>query len=474
MNEFDIKTLQEIFKDFNLNDCLSQASSDSEREVCEDIAKINKEWFESILATYTVKDNQKLFSIKTEETLDTGIFTCDQIYENVEGLIYGNSYTFYVCNKEDNSAVSDNSLEWSLYLSEDSKVKLLNNGKGSEIKISIEDPELLGKFLIVEVKSNGYTIPINMKGMFWIHYRFRHINFVRLAKDIVNRCLFPEGISQAGTSLCGPAAVAYLFAKYQWDQYGKFIIDIHHKGITTIKSTGYTIDLNSLGYDYLIEDFIPQLSFTKDYVINEESRIPVVDYLFLVVLKAYTNKMINVKPVHNPILNELAGITITSTEVEFMKNILGCKTITDDSFVEDDIYGFCNKIHSKIAKTTDKMASVAVFLVNHRAFTDETTFVERDSGYIVMGPTHWIVPEKIEVNLSNMETGEILVKAFTWGRLANIYLSTWLFSNGLHDYILADVKITKKTPTDFPVDNFSYSKTVCDELGLASVVTKGS
>ncbi|MBO4396952.1 MAG: hypothetical protein J5805_00295 [Bacteroidaceae bacterium] len=473
MNEFELNRLKEIFSDFNLNDCLEQASSDSERGVCEDISKIKEDWLESILATYTAKNNHCLFSIRTKEALDSGIYTKDDTYNNLEGLIYGKSYTFYILNKEENTSVSDKSIEWSLYLSEDSNVKLIKKGTGNEIQFSVDDPEFLGKFLIVELNYNykGFSFPLNMKALFWIHYRFRHINFVCLAKDIVKRCLFPEGVSQRRTSLCGPAAVAYLFAKYQWDQYGRFIIDIHHKGVATIKSTGYIVDLNKKrSLDYLVEDYKPTTTFSQEYILNNSSEIPVVDFLFLVVLKAYTNAVVDVKPEDSWLNNNVAGVTITSTEVEYMKNILGCKTITDDDYHEDCSYDFCDQIQKWINRTTEKVASVAVFLVNHNAFTDTVSFSKRDSGYLTNWPTHWIVPESIEVDLSNKENGEINMYAFTWGRIANIHLSSWLFAGGLHNYICAEVERTKMTPSDNLEHEIQYSKTVCDELGLSTVV----
>ena len=82
MNEFELNRLKEIFSDFNLNDCLEQASSDSERGVCEDISKIKEDWLESILATYTAKNDHCLFSIRTKEALDSGIYTKDDTYNN--------------------------------------------------------------------------------------------------------------------------------------------------------------------------------------------------------------------------------------------------------------------------------------------------------------------------------------------------------------------------------------------------------
>ena len=85
-------------------------------------------------------------------------------------------------------------------------------------------------------------------------------------------------------------------------------------------------------------------------------------------------------------------------------------------------------------------------------------------------PTHWIVPESIEVDLSNKENGEINMYAFTWGRIANIHLSSWLFAGGLHNYICAEVERTKMTPSDNLEHEIQYSKTVCDELGLSTVV----
>lgn len=468
MDEVDIKALQDVFADFDVNDCIEKANNEQEVGQCQEIADLVENWQSSVLAIYMAKNMDMMYSIKTKETLDSGFGHPVLKAPKTDGLIYGKSYTFALVQNQ-GGYVSNKNIQWSIYLTDEneSNITQIKSEKGKEISFSIDDADILGKFIIIEaVIQNGTDFPLTVKNMFWIHYRFRHINFVELAKQIKKRCCYPEGIDQRGTNLCGAASVAHLFALYQWDQYGKFIVDIHHKGIATIKSTGYVVDLNTkMKYEYLIEGYN---NFVYDdsciYVVNRETNIAAVDFLFLVVMKAYTNLFFKNLPEDDLIFNDLSGVTLSENEIELMKNILGCKDVKKDSFPKLKNYELCNKLKDFLKEKSDNEEPVILFLVNHHAFTPNESFEKRNNSCLGNYPTHWIVIHDIDVEMNRLNDGEIVVKEFTWGKDVEVRLSKWLFDDGLHTYLCAKVKKTRNTIQE-DLSNHT-APVVYGELGL--------
>ena len=196
-------------------------------------------------ARLDVKKRPRVCAIMVDEFLEEGYNYDGESSELVKGFVYNKIYHLTAIIHNDNG-VKDEDIHWEAeyVFTNGHRTKVKNRtldriwtDKGRHITLPPMLPSLIGGTLVF------YAYINKPKGeatwTIWVHYRFRFFNFKQVQDQIIQRVGEPWLIDQSGTSLCGMACLFYVFAKLHPVAYGKFIIDMHHKGEATFN--GYTV-----------------------------------------------------------------------------------------------------------------------------------------------------------------------------------------------------------------------------------------
>ena len=196
-------------------------------------------------ARLDVKKRPRVCAIMVDESLEEGYNYDGESSELVKGFVYNKIYHLTAIIHNDNG-VKDEDIHWEAeyVFTNGHRTKVKNRtldriwtDKGRHITLPPMLPGLIGGTLVF------YAYINKPKGeatrTIWVHYRFRFFNFKQVQDQIIQRVRQPWLIDQSGTSLCGMACLFYVFAKLHPVEYGKFIIDMHHKGEATFN--GYTV-----------------------------------------------------------------------------------------------------------------------------------------------------------------------------------------------------------------------------------------
>ena len=244
-------------------------------------------------ARLDVKKRPRVCAIMVDEFLEEGYNYDGESSELVKGFVYNKIYHLTAIIHNDNG-VKDEDIHWEAeyVFTNGHRTKVKNRAldniwtdKGRHITLPPMLPSLIGGTLVF------YAYINKPKGeatwTIWVHYRFRFFNFKQVQDQIIQRVGKPWLIDQSGTSLCGMACLFYVFAKLHPVAYGKFIIDMHHKGEASFN--GYTVrpDEDAAEEMYNMDPAGNNYPVWTDANGKEVERMPMADWLSLAVLRSH-------------------------------------------------------------------------------------------------------------------------------------------------------------------------------------------
>ncbi|WP_313500476.1 hypothetical protein [Kaistella carnis] len=180
-------------------------------------------------------------SIKLLTALDNGSKN-DGTGKGVQpGMLYGNTYSFKVSAYTNGNPNDLKKIKWKYKyhsLSKDKWIEKTSSKTGDTYSLHLNEKDMCGRTIHVMAYINDFENEGYLKT--WFHNRFRWFDRMMFEKELEQRTdnRHPEVINQKGTSLCGMAAIFYLFAKEQPEKYKKFSKDLFRTGEAT--SNSYT------------------------------------------------------------------------------------------------------------------------------------------------------------------------------------------------------------------------------------------
>ena len=263
-------------------------------------------------ARLDVEKRPRVCAIMVDEFLEDGYNYDGESSKKVRGFVYNKTYHLTAIIHNDNG-VKDEDIHWEAeyVFTNGHRTKVTNHAqdriwtdKGRHITLPPMLPSLIGGTLVF------YAYINKPKGeatwTVWVHYRFRFFNFKQVQDQIIQRVGKPWLIDQSGTSLCGMACLFYVFAKLHPVEYGKFIIDMHHKGEATFN--GYTVrpDKDAAEEMYNMDPAGENYPVWRDANGKVVERMPMADWLSLAVLRSHESTTW-IKPI---VLNPFPPIVI--------------------------------------------------------------------------------------------------------------------------------------------------------------------
>lgn len=263
-------------------------------------------------ARLDVEKRPRVCAIMVDESLEEGYNYDGESSELVKGFVYNKIYHLTAIIHNDNG-VKEEDIHWEAeyVFTNGYRTKVKNRtldriwtDKGRHITLPPMLPSLIGGTLVF------YAYINKPKGeatwTIWVHYRFRFFNFKQVQDQIIQRVGKPWLIDQSGTSLCGMACLFYVFAKLHPVEYGKFIIDMHHKGEATFN--GYTVrpDEDAAEEMYNMDPAGENYPVWTDANGKVVECMPMADWLSLAVLRSHESTTW-IKPI---VLNPFPPIVI--------------------------------------------------------------------------------------------------------------------------------------------------------------------
>ena len=242
-----------------------------------------------------------VMEIKVITPLDKGSYNDGTNKTTNLGFVYGETYTLEA-TAFSNGIPDDKDIKWEagFIFSNGNMGTVCYKGKpdkwratGRKVDFPVTELSLLGGTIVfyAYIDSPKQEASLDV----WVHYRFRYFDFATVSDEIEKRIAEPWLVDQNSTSLCGMAALFYVFIKNNPTMYKSFVTDIHHKGVATYN--GYVVEpygeskeimynMNPFGndYPYQIEQVKDKGSGKwKDTI----KRMPMADWLSLAVLRSH-------------------------------------------------------------------------------------------------------------------------------------------------------------------------------------------
>lgn len=242
-----------------------------------------------------------VMEIKVITPLDKGSYNDGTNKTTNLGFVYGETYTLEA-TAFSNGIPDDKDIKWEagFIFSNGNMGTVCYKGKpdkwratGRKVDFPVTELSLLGGTIVfyAYIDSPKQEASLDV----WVHYRFRYFDFATVSDEIEKRIADPWLVDQNSTSLCGMAALFYVFIKNNPTMYKSFVTDIHHKGVATYN--GYVVEpyseskeimynMNPFGndYPYQIEQVKDKSSGKwKDTI----KRMPMADWLSLAVLRSH-------------------------------------------------------------------------------------------------------------------------------------------------------------------------------------------
>lgn len=242
-----------------------------------------------------------VMEIKVITPLDKGSYNDGTNKTTNLGFVYGETYTLEA-TAFSNGIPDDKDIKWEagFIFSNGNMGTVCYKGKpdkwratGRKVDFPVTELSLLGGTIVfyAYIDSPKQEASLDV----WVHYRFRYFDFATVSDEIEKRIADPWLVDQNSTSLCGMAALFYVFIKNNPTMYKSFVTDIYHKGVATYN--GYVVEpyseskeimynMNPFGndYPYQIEQVKDKGSGKwKDTI----KRMPMADWLSLAVLRSH-------------------------------------------------------------------------------------------------------------------------------------------------------------------------------------------
>jgi hypothetical protein len=166
----------------------------------------------------------------------------------VYGMIFGKSYILKAFEaKNQQEVATEETLEWAYYYTTERGINsgIFEGAKKTTVALTVKSLNVCGRYLTIFAFMQDRKVRASIT--IWVHFRFKYFSRITIKKEIGKRLVRPYLISQNATSLCGMAAVFYLFAKTFPVAYEEIALELHKKGEVTRNS--YTIKPQASMYE---------------------------------------------------------------------------------------------------------------------------------------------------------------------------------------------------------------------------------
>ncbi|POR16964.1 hypothetical protein BWK58_15180 [Flavobacterium columnare] len=196
------------------------------------------------------KKQGKVKEIELVTTLDFGSKN-DKSGGTQLGMIFGKEYTFQVKQYENETPLSKQLTKWQLryHSPKYSKNKWIDiplKVTGNIVKITMNEEDMCGRFVYIQAYIDDPKSEGELK--VWKHNRFRWFDRMIVEKGFEDRKNDPTLIDQHRTSLCGTAAILFVYAKENGSEYLKKYFEFFRTGYAKINN--YSIKPNPKIFDF--------------------------------------------------------------------------------------------------------------------------------------------------------------------------------------------------------------------------------
>jgi hypothetical protein len=371
----------------------------------------------------------------------------DNRAQNAKGYVFGVKYNFKVTQFTAGPPDRESRIKWRItYWVNKQRYYIPLDVTGSNVWVEMKYPDLCGRFMIVEayISQKGHGPQV------FHHNRFRWFNKYTIHEQAMERAKNPWKINQGGTSLCGMAAVFYLFAQKAPELYVTMVNSIFRTGSYTIGD--YTIEPQpSAKYDMYTT--IPNSAKYKNM------EIPGADWILLATARSGLSGS-NATPVYKGIepkdwrrtIAMLGAVNWPST-MEYLLGKILFRNVKSYHLDYPSIYDRKKVNNSDFAYTQlNKINQVhAEYLLNRNVILmiDSNMIYNKSSQELgdIFTNSHWVVYEgglktfdKNNKPTYNMESIRFIsFNIYTWGidpKLKRLNISLDVLKTTLYGYIV--------------------------------------
>lgn len=202
------------------------------------------------------------------------------------------------------------------------------------------------------------------------------------------RALHPDKINQATSSLCGPASLMYLTAKYQPDMYERYVNELYETGVAWLGKIKVAPGEDCRNY-------------------NPKGELEAADWVALAGLRDSENDFWD----YDEASDKVGGITIPSTLAGWLRDT------GKNAFAEEtNIYFTKGEKNFREAVELCDAGYEVILLINGN-FIQEMPFSRFPLWQPFKIPNHWVVLQK---GWSRLTSGDVKFKVFSWGEIREV------------------------------------------------------
>jgi|GEM_PF-1168165 len=346
-----------------------------------------------------------------------------------KGFVYGEEYEFKISKYYKDRSLSEKikkEIVWEYeYVNDEGEVINVTQKEysGDKFQLKIDDLEMLGKEICIYChlgnKESGASISK------FSHNRFRYFDRQTIEQELNKRRNNPELANQSRTPTCGMASIFYILAKKDFNNYQKFILDLHQTGIA--KCNSYEVNVSKC--DHLLE-INPVLDTL--YPILYGKKMPYIDWIPFSCLRDLENDLpisYNGKMSQSS-LDEFSGATLPHEIEKLMKEVLGFKKIINDTNLvfNKDSQAFGEISARELKKLQDLYLDgyqICLFI--------NTNMIDNIESGIFTTIEHWVVFEGIIDGTISWD--EYDFKVFTWGSIKKVLVNPESFRSNYYGYV---------------------------------------
>jgi hypothetical protein len=363
----------------------------------------------------------------------------DQSGKLQPGMIFGKAYQLKVKSYAKDTPKDKSTIKWMLKyhsLSENKWVEIPLPLKGENVKITMNEEDMCGRFAYIRAYINDSEIEGELK--IWKHNRFRWFDRMIIEEEIKERTddKKPWLVNQSGTSLCGMACIFYLFAKEQPKAYKKFAKELFRTGEATYNQYTVKPSIDILEKEPLKNGKI-NLAFPTHTQNGKRVNMPLVDYITMAGARNTDNSK------YKGGEEEFQAINWPPLMTKLTEELLGYKNVASKG-VYNPIKPLIYTSHDIKVKIDDineqlKNGYKLIFMIDADLIDDHWDASSLD--------LHWVVLESAIVwnyipGFFGAKKDEIDFKVYTWGtnpngvnRYLNKTITSSHFMNNYNGYI---------------------------------------
>lgn len=339
----------------------------------------------------------EVYLIKLSSKLYDGSANEINITKLKKGLLYGMTCNFEVVSYIGEKPQTNSEINWemSYYDIEEGKQEILPiSSTGESISLDMRNNDTCGSYLYIRAyikdKKNNAVLKI------WKHNYFRWFSGVKIRNEVEARKINPWKINQDDTNTCGPSAIMYVFAKNNPSQYGKFILDLHRKGLA--KHNNYIIDVNS-------DNDLRNIANTNP---NSNKNFPKnMAYADWIPNACITDQENGIFDFEGNNKEDFSGITLPSRLVRLAQNLIGFTDVKDETslYFNKNINETLEAIEELIKAKNDGyevFLLISINMLNNQVTNSIKSTAE-----------HWIVLENIN---QSIDPNFVEFNVYTWGK----------------------------------------------------------